>query len=119
MDDLYKLALFYDFYGELLTKSQRQIYGLHVIDDLSFSEIAVSLGLSRQAIHDSVGRTKKKLEAYEDKLRLVERFVTIKSNVKEIETVLTAYENKERSQESYLEMMEKIRGIAQEILEDI
>ena len=38
----------YDFYGELLTAHQREIYEDFVLNDLSLSEIAQEEGISRQ-----------------------------------------------------------------------
>ena len=46
----------YDFYGELLTEHQRDIYEEFVLDDLSLSEIAQEEGISRQGVHDLVKR---------------------------------------------------------------
>ena len=36
-------ALLYDFYGELLTKRQQQVYEAVVLDDCSLSEVAQEL----------------------------------------------------------------------------
>mgnify|MGYP002709717369 CR=1 FL=1 len=74
-------GLLYDFYGELLTEHQRKIYEAAVYNDLSLSEIAQEEGISRQGVHDLVRRCDKLLEGYENKLHLVERFVTLKSSV--------------------------------------
>ena len=40
MDDILQLTLLYDFYGELLTEKQKQVYELHYQNDLSLTEIA-------------------------------------------------------------------------------
>ncbi len=45
-------SLLYDFYGELLTKHQKEIYEDVVIHDYSLSEIANEKGISRQGVHD-------------------------------------------------------------------
>ena len=39
MDEILHLTLLYDFYGELLTEKQKQVFDLHYQDDLSLSEI--------------------------------------------------------------------------------
>ena len=74
MNKILEQALLYDFYGELLTEHQKEIYEQFVLDDLSLSEIAESEGISRQGVHDLVRRCQKALEGYEAKLHLVERF---------------------------------------------
>jgi len=73
MDNLIRQALLYDYYGELLTKQQRKIYGEVFFEDYSESEVAVDEGISRQGVHDMIARTKKLLEGYEAKLGLVEK----------------------------------------------
>lgn len=49
MDKILEQALLYDFYGELLTAHQKEIYEQFVLDDLSLGEIAADAGISRQA----------------------------------------------------------------------
>ena len=44
----------YDFYGELLTEHQRNVYEDFVLNDFSLSEIAQEAGISRQGVHDLV-----------------------------------------------------------------
>ena len=45
MDDFLKQTLLYDFYGELLTSHQKEIYEQSVLEDLSLSEIAQAAGI--------------------------------------------------------------------------
>ena len=78
MEKFVEQSLLYDFYGELLTEHQREIYEAVVFDDLSLSEAARDEGISRQGIHDMVRRCNRALEEYESKLHLVEKFQNIK-----------------------------------------
>ena len=71
MDKILEQALLYDFYGELLTAHQKEIYEQFVLDDLSLGEIAADAGISRQGVHDIVKRCARSLEEYERKLHLV------------------------------------------------
>lgn len=80
-------TLLYDFYGELLTERQREVYEGVIQDDYSLSEMAEDLGVSRQSIHDMVKRCDKALQGYEDRLHLVERFVRMKEQVHEIQRI--------------------------------
>ena len=59
MDDILQLTLLYDFYGELLTEKQKQVYELHYQNDLSLTEIGEELSISRQAVRDQLKRTEK------------------------------------------------------------
>ena len=74
MNDILEQALLYDFYGELLTSHQKEIYEQFVLEDLSLSEIAGEAGISRQGVHDLIKRCQKALEGYEEKLHLVKNF---------------------------------------------
>ena len=73
--------MLYDFYGELLTEHQKNIYEDVIINDLSYSEIARLNGISRQGVYDMIKRCDKILEDYEDKLKLVEKFVNARDKV--------------------------------------
>lgn len=70
MDSKLNISLLYDFYGELLQASQQRVVELYVNDDLSLSEVADILGISRQGVRDSLGRAERKLKEYEHKLGL-------------------------------------------------
>ena len=66
MKDLVDNGLLYDFYGELLTEHQRNIYEAAVYDDLSLNEIALEHGISRQGVHDLIKRCTATMEDYEE-----------------------------------------------------
>ena len=85
MEKFVERTLLYDFYGELLTKRQQQIYESVVLEDYSLSEVAEELNISRQGVHDMIRRCDKALEGYEEKLHLVEKFVCIRKQVQKIQ----------------------------------
>lgn len=116
MDTILKQSLLYDFYGELLTNHQKEVYEQFVLEDLSLSEIAQSAGISRQGVHDMVKRCQKTLEGYEEKLHLVEKFLIIKEEVRQIDEVLDEYEVKTVSPEN---MAVQIREISDRIIEEL
>ena len=68
MDRLYEESLLYDFYGELLTKHQKQIFEEAVLNDYSLSEVAEEHGITRQGVHDMLRRTRAALAEYEEKV---------------------------------------------------
>lgn len=74
MDELLYLTDLFDLYGALLTERQRDCMEMHLFEDFSLAEIGEALGISRQAVHDNLHRSQKSMEAYEEKLRLVERY---------------------------------------------
>ena len=70
-----------DLYGELLTDKQRECYDLHYNEDLSLSEIAEQLSISRQGVWDNIRRAETSLEEYEEKTGLLERFDTVREKI--------------------------------------
>lgn len=60
----------FDIYRPLLTDKQQEIIEYYFQDDLSLSEIADNLEISRNAVHNLIQRTIKILEDYESKLHL-------------------------------------------------
>ncbi len=58
----------YEEYGALLTASQQTIFEAYYRDDLSLSEIAENLAISRAAASESLRTTFEKLEDFESKL---------------------------------------------------
>ncbi len=66
-DDLKFLQL-WDLYSPLLTQTQREITDLYFNYDLSLGEIAEQKGVSRQSVSDCLGKCRKQLEKYDEKL---------------------------------------------------
>jgi predicted DNA-binding protein YlxM (UPF0122 family) len=69
-----EVILLLDFYESLLTDKQIEIMKYHYEDDLSLSEIAENLDVSRSAVSDLIKRTLNQLTQYEDKLKLVANY---------------------------------------------
>ena len=67
-------SMLLDFYGELLTEKQRECFDLHYNEDLSLSEIAEQIGVSRQGVWDNIRRAEATLSEIEDKTGLIKRF---------------------------------------------
>ena len=114
MEKTLEQTLLYVFYGELLTEHQRQVYEDVVLNDFSLSEVAENRGISRQGVHDMIRRCNKSLEEYENKLHLVEKFLTIKENVNRIRQLTGNPEDQPVS-----ELMEQIERISTDILEEL
>ena len=114
MEEKLEQAYLYDFYGELLNEHQRRIYEDFVFNDLSLGEIAGEEGISRQGVADMVKRCDKKLRDYEDKLHLVDKFISIKSDVEKIKEL--AVEFKETND---ILIMNEIELISNQIIEEL
>ena len=114
MEKFVEQGYLYDFYGELLNEHQRRIYEDFVFNDLSLGEIAGEEGITRQGVADMIKRCGKKLSDYEKKLHLVEKFVSIREKVKQIDELLDGYEK-----ENAEKLVADIRKISDEIIEEL
>ncbi|MEG0919613.1 MAG: YlxM family DNA-binding protein [Anaerovoracaceae bacterium] len=88
IDEIAKSSLLYDFYGELLTKRQKDVIELYHDENLSLSEIAEEFGISRQGVHDSLKNAEKSLLSYEKKLGLVAKFEKNRNVIKLVDKEL-------------------------------
>jgi len=66
-----RVNILFDFYGQLLKDRQKQFLEMYYRDDLTLSEIAELMDVSRQAVFDQLKRTENVLENYEEKLQLL------------------------------------------------
>ena len=82
-------SLMFDFYGELLTEHQRNVMESFINDDMSYSEIAENLEMSRQAVYDLIKRINKQLKSYEDKLHLVEKFIQARDKMDDLTSAIS------------------------------
>ena len=73
LEKLNQVNELYDTYKVLLTDKQREYIELYYHEDLSLSEIADEVGVSRNAVHDNIRRTEKLLFDYEEKLKIYEK----------------------------------------------
>ena len=84
-EDIYEISMLLDFYGQLLTDNQYMCMDMYYNQDLSLSEIADEIEISRQGVHDFIKRGRAILADYEKKLGLMARFCEIKKNLKNIQ----------------------------------
>ena len=69
-----KIGRLLDFYGEILSDRKRLVLEYYYNDDLSLSEIADEIGISRQGVRDSIKKGEDELLFFEEKLGLAARF---------------------------------------------
>lgn len=117
MEKIVEQGLLYDFYGELLTGHQQEIYESVVYENLSLGEIAEAEGISRQAVHDIVKRCDKTLLGYEEKLKLIARFESIKEKISQINRLSEQYENGELDDPVSYSI--KIRELSARIMQEL
>ena len=82
----------YDAYGGLLSQGQQDIMSSYLGFDLTVSEIAENLNVSRQAVMDSVSKAEKKLKSFEDKLGLLAKIDALEKENKMLKVKLSLKE---------------------------
>lgn len=77
-------------YGGLLTDKQREALRLHCGEDLSLSEIAGAMGVTRQNVHELIARSEAKLRRYEAALHLAAQAQETRAGLQAAITALDA-----------------------------
>lgn len=80
MEKNVEICLLLDFYGNILTERQREIMGLYYEDNLSLTEIAEELNISKQGVSDSLKHSEKSLYDMEKKLQLLNQELNKEDN---------------------------------------
>lgn len=83
-----EVSILLDFYGRLLKDKVRIATEMYFNDDLSLSEIADDLKITRQGVRDLVKRAEVNLYDYEEKLGLYQRFLETQKGLKELKEKL-------------------------------
>ncbi len=68
-----RFAMLLDCYGEFLTPHQYRLTELYYCADLSLSEIAEIVGITRQGVRDGIKRGEQILQEMEEKLQFAAR----------------------------------------------
>ena len=119
MEKIVEQALLYDFYGELLTERQKEIYEDFVLNDLSLGEIAIDRDISRQGVYDIIKRCNRQLAGYEEKLHLVRKFLETKKKVEEIHRNAQAVLKNRDDFARVMECIADIEKMSTEILDEM
>ena len=117
----YRMALLFDFYGDLLTDRQKEFYDLYYNEDLSLAEIAENYGITRQGVRDVIVRAEAYLTEIEDKTGLIRRFHTMQAQLKEGEGCAHSLLelNAARFEDDELEALGKrLEGLAETLIQE-
>lgn len=83
--DTFHMSMLFDFYGDLLTDKQKELFDLYYNEDLSLTEIAEHAGISRQGVRDAIVRSEAVLRDTEDRLGLVKKYSGYESKLEQIQ----------------------------------
>lgn len=86
MEDFAKTSMLFDIYGGLLTDKKKRVMEMYHEDDMSLSEIAEELEVSRAAVHDSLRSAERLLRSYEEKLGILDDYLRKEKLADELRT---------------------------------
>ncbi len=82
--NIYYVELF-DYYGTLFTDKQREYFIDYYFNNLTLQEIAENNNVSRNAVHKNLKEIIRKLDYYENNLKLLENKRKIEKLIKNID----------------------------------
>ena len=71
-----------DFYGDVLKERRKDALDFYYNNDMSLSEIAEEMGISRQGVRDLIKKAEEELLFYEEKLGLAKKFENAQKHAK-------------------------------------
>ncbi len=108
MDSIFEKTLRYDFYGDLLTDRQKEIYEDVVFNDMSLSEAAEQNGISRQGVSDMISRSDKDMEEYEEKLHCIRQYKAVQLELDRLRKAVNGTDLSEQKKETILSFADSI-----------
>ena len=98
-----------DFYGEMLSERRRTVLDMYYNEDMSLSEIAEALGITRQGARDLIKKAGDELLLFEEKLGMAQKFRSLCDCTDRAEEILKKDGNVDRA--SLLSILSEIRQI--------
>ena len=101
MEKSVKFSMLLEIYGNLLTEKQADTVELYYNQNLSLSEIAEEIGVTRQAVRKSLIEAEKNLLDYENRLGIFEKQVQRRNKIDKILKIV--------EDESLIKMIEELK----------
>ena len=92
-DKTLQMTMLFDFFGDLLTDKQREYFDLYHNEDLSLSEIADNVGITRQGVRDIIVRAENTLLEYENRTGIVARFQQRGAGIEKAQAIASEIKN--------------------------
>ncbi len=95
IDELNNLTSLFDVYGKLLSGKQYELLSEFLNFNLSETELAESLGVTRQSVHDAISKAKKQLFDFEQKCGILKNNQKTKRKLEILKTNAKTLEEKQ------------------------
>ena len=96
IEELVGFAELFDIYGKLLSKKQYELMSEFLNFNLSETELAESLGGSRQSVHDAISKAKKQLLEFENACGILKNSRESKEKLTNLKLVLKENDKAQR-----------------------
>lgn len=109
----FTMCILLDFYASLLSDKQKEMMELYYNEDLSVSEIAEGQGITRQGAWDAVHKAEKILQAAEEEMSFVKRFLLLAKELggvrEKVLSILEQPQERDRQLKELLGMIDEVR----------
>lgn len=116
IDKIIEISMLFDFYGQLLTEKQHEIYSLYHEDNLSLSEISGEVHISRQGVHIALKKAESLLAQYEEKLGLIEKFSKKEEVIRQVDENIERLILENQSSQDLADKLKRIKSIIDELV---
>ena len=99
LEEKVKISILCQIYGKLLTEKQFEVLDDYYNNDLSLSEIAENLNITRQAVRDNIKKGENKLFEYEEKLGIMKKTMEQEEKIAIILSEITKIKSKSSDKE--------------------
>jgi predicted DNA-binding protein YlxM (UPF0122 family) len=106
-----KLAYLLDFYGDVLDDHTRGVMKAYYDDDLSLSEIAEGVGISRQGVRHVIKKGEEQLSFLESRLGLADHYEELAEAVELIESIKEAIASGTEDKDALFSTLSKVQDI--------
>ncbi|MDR2817741.1 MAG: HTH domain-containing protein [Oscillospiraceae bacterium] len=110
-----------DFYSAMLTDKQKEVAHLYFNEDLSLSEIAELLGITRQGVRDHIKKVETSLALLEERLRVAGNYSKMRTQCRQIDELigsLNQYNRKYLFSAELTKRLKKVSELLGELLEE-
>ena len=99
IEEKVKISILCQLYGKLLTEKQDEVLDDYYNNELSLSEIAENLEMTRQAVRDNIKKGENKLLEYEEKLGIMKKVMEQEEKIAVILSEITKIKSKSSDKE--------------------
>ena len=97
-----------DFYGDVLKDRRREALDLYYNNDMSLSEIAAEMDISRQGVRDLIKKAEEELLFYEEKLGLAKKLKRVEASASQLQQMAKEHSLPKTIEDKIAELVEAV-----------